>query len=128
MEDTHNKDSFEFIKTISRPKAGTSGYEFVAMIVDAEVLAQDSISVESIRSASRQENARDSFNTAVIKMRKGVHLMTEEQMTTRLAVLKEQKLAKSVAAFERAIECLHRRQAELNKQPAAPAARQRAPL
>jgi hypothetical protein len=108
------KQKYEFIKTISRAKQGTSGYEYVAMIADAEVLAEDGISVESMRSASRQESARGSFNAAVIRMRKGVHLMTKEQLAERLQVLKEQKLDKSVAAFERAIECIAIRDAQFS--------------
>ncbi|MBI3441370.1 MAG: hypothetical protein HY052_06175 [Proteobacteria bacterium] len=87
MED---KARYVFLKTVEK------GGVYSALIADSGVLSKGQI--DSIKNA---------FNAhAAPLMRAGILPMTAKQLKERIPVLKEQGLDKSVAAFERAIECV----------------------
>jgi len=96
---------YVFLKTIpAQNKDGT----FVALIADAQILGEG-----GVRSMQLAFNAH-----AAPLSRKGLLPMTAEQLVQRLPELEEQGLDKSMAAFQRAIECVHKK----NEKTPSPAA------
>jgi hypothetical protein len=84
-------DRYRFLKTASHDG------QIVALIGDQEILGEDGI--KSIRQA---------FNAhAAPLMRRGVLTMTVDEITRRLPELESMGMTESVAAFQRARECIN---------------------